>query len=214
MIDKLLSAIGNDFPLTEKDTGSFGKLKVSGMNFHIRSFYAEGLGHVSTMEASGFFGLMKMNTVIVNPFEKDMPLLAYDRIHVMGKDKLLLEMYDTMLGNTDVSSLDAVGKAYESIPSFDHGAHWYDSILFPQSMFKQGKKHDSALLDSACMEFFTRYLKLCQSAPICDFSAKKDKASVYSNGLLENGGPSTTIFIKYLGKETTTELFRNFLFGA
>lgn len=214
MIDKLLSFIDDKFPLAQKDTGSFSKPTVNGMHFHIRSFYAMGLGHVSAMEASGFFGLMKMDTLILNPFERDMPLLAYDRIHVMGKDKLLLELYNTMLGNTDVSSLDAVGKACEAIPSFDHGTHWYDTILLPQSIFKQGKKRDSAVLNSACTDFLSHYLQLCRSAPICDLSAKKEKASVYTNGLLQNGGPSTTIFIKHLGKESTTELFRNFLFGA
>ena len=72
MIDQMLQAIGKAFPMTELSCGEFAKQKVSGMNFTIRSFYAEGIGNVSSMVASGFFGLMKMDTLIITPTEKDM----------------------------------------------------------------------------------------------------------------------------------------------
>ena len=44
-------------------------------------------------------------------------------------------------------------------------------------------------------------------------NAKTEKALFYINGLLENGGPSTDVFVKGIGKERTTELFHNILFG-
>ena len=34
------------------------------------------------------------------------------------------------------------------------------------------------------------------------------------NGLLSNGGPSTDVFIKMFGKEKTTYLYKNILFGT
>ena len=43
---------------------------------------------------------------------------------------------------------------------------------------------------------------------------KKDKASVYVEGLLTNGGPSTDVFKKGLGLDKTAVLFRNILFGT
>ena len=97
MTDKLLSLIGQRFPLKERDAGEYKSLKVKGMKFTITPYEAEGLGHVSVMKASGMFGLMKMDTLIVNPKETDLPLLSYDRILAMGNDTLILELYDTML---------------------------------------------------------------------------------------------------------------------
>ena len=43
---------------------------------------------------------------------------------------------------------------------------------------------------------------------------KQRKASVYVEGLLENGGPSTDVFVKGLGHERTARLFRHILFGT
>ena len=60
MIEKMLAAIGNAFSMQELDCGEYATQKVSGMKFSIRRFHADGLGAVSCMTASGFFGLMKM----------------------------------------------------------------------------------------------------------------------------------------------------------
>ena len=109
------------FSIQDPDQGL--DLKVSGMNFHIRSFTAPGLGHVSEMTASGFFGLMKMDTLIITPTEVDMPLFSYDRVLAMGNDTLIFELYDTLLEQTELSQLDAVKEALR----------WMISILEVQS---------------------------------------------------------------------------------
>ena len=67
MTDHMLAIIDKAFPLAEQDCGEYKKMKVSGMGFTIRRFRAEGLGSVSVMVASGFFGLMKMDTLIITP---------------------------------------------------------------------------------------------------------------------------------------------------
>ena len=213
-MENMLRQIRASFPLTELDAGSYRELKVSGMKFHLRCFYAEGLGHVSTMSASGFLGLMKMDTLILNPFQKDAPLLSYDRILAMGRDSMYLEMYHTMLAGTDLSALDAVKDAWGSLPDFDPGSHWYDHIKLPQSLFKRGKKPHTAAFTAAARDYLEAYLQICQNAPSCDSAEKKAKASAYSEGLLENGGPAVDVFIKHLGREKTAALFRTVLFGA
>ena len=43
---------------------------------------------------------------------------------------------------------------------------------------------------------------------------KQRKSAVYVEGLLENGGPSTDVFVKGLGRERTARLFRHILFGT
>lgn len=214
MMEKMCYALQRDFPLTELDCGDFSLQKHSGMTFRIRAFHAEGLGHVSVMTASGFFGLMKMDTLIINPTEADMPLFSYDRVLAMGNDTLIFELYDTLLGDCDLSRLEAVKKNAAALPEHDLGKHWYDSIKLPVSLSKKGKKAHRAAFDQCAMEYLGAYLKAAKAAALCEAAPKREKGSVYVEGLLKNGGPSTDVFKKGIGEEKTAKLFREVLFGT
>lgn len=214
MTSKLLASIGSKFPLTEADAGDFQSLKANGMKFSIRAFRAEGLGWVSVMTAAGFFGLMKMDTLIVNPTEVDMPLLSYDRVYAMGNDTLIYELYDTMVDKTDLELLDKAKGRTAILPDHDLGAHWYDDIKLPQSFSKKGKKVQTPAFDDATTQYLAAYLDAAKAAAPCDAAAKREKASVYVEGLLTHGGPSTDVFKKAIGEEKTAQLFRYVLFGT
>ena len=214
MIQKMIDAISASYPLTELDCGEYARQKVSGMNFTIRRYRAEGLGSVSTMVASGFFGLMKMDTLIITPTEKDMPLFSYDRVHAMGNDTLIFELYDTLLGKTDLSHVDQVKKASALLPDHDLGAHWYDSIKLPVSLSKKGKKASTPAFDDCTISYLAAFLKDTKAAAPCEAAPKREKASVYVEGLLTHGGPSTDVFKKGIGEEKTAELFRKILFAT
>ncbi len=214
MTDRMLAIIDKAFPLAEQDCGAYKKMKVSGMGFTIRRFQAEGLGAVSVMVASGFFGLLKMDTLIITPTEKDMPLFSYDRVHAMGNDTLIFELYDTLLGSADLSALEEVKKQAAYLPDHDLGEHWYDSIKLPQSLSKKGKKAQTSSFDTTAIHYLTKYLETAQSAAACQAAPKREKASVYVEGLLKNGGPSTDVFKKGIGDEKTAALFRKVLFAT
>lgn len=211
MTNKILDLIKAKYPLSPIDAGDMSTLKASGMKFSVEAYKAEGLGHVSVMRAKGFFGLMKMDTLIINPTEIDLPLYSYDRILAMGNDTLIIELYDTIVGEYSDDALIGVKKKFASLPERDPGEHWYDSIKLPSSISKKGKKI-TAELDKMTLEHFEAYLA-SSSAPVEDGESKKDMAAVYVNGLLEKGGPSTDVFKKELGVEKTTKLFREILFG-
>jgi len=214
MISKMLDAIGSYFPMTELDCGEYAKQKISGMNFTIRHFHADGLGSVSSMVASGFFGLMKMDTLIITPTHKDMPLFSYDRVHAMGNDTLIFELYDTQLADADLTALQAVKDSAASLPEHDLGAHWYDSIKLPVSLSKKGKKTHTAAFDNCTLAYLDAFLTLAKDANCCEAAPKREKASVYVEGLLTHGGPSTDVFKKGIGDEKTAELFRKILFAT
>ena len=213
MTDKILRLIEKDHPLTPIDCGEFAKMKVSGMNFSISAYKAEGLGHVSVMTASGMLGLMKMDTVIVNPTELDLPLYSYDRIFAMGNDTLIVELYDTLLGEYDQAKMQDVKAGYANLTERDPGEHWYDSIKLESSISKKGKKKQTADLDELAIKHLAAYFE-SGNDPVTDKAAKQDKASVYVNGLIEKGGPSTDVFKKAIGVEKTRTLFENILFGT
>ena len=214
MTDRMLAIIDKAFPLAEQDCGEYKKMKVSGMGFTIRRFRAEGLGSVSVMVASGFFGLMKMDTLIITPTEKDMPLFSYDRVHAMGNDTLIFELYDTLLNSADLSALEEVKKQAAYLPDHDLGEHWYDSIKLSQSLSKKGKKQQTAAFDEAATAYLEAYLQAAKAAAPCEAAPKREKASVYVEGLLTNGGPSTDVFKKGIGDKKTAQLFRKILFAT
>jgi hypothetical protein len=64
------------------------------------------------------------------------------------------------------------------------------------------------------MEYLVAFLDAAKTAPACDAQPKRVKASVYVEGLLTHGGPSTDVFKKGIGEEKTAELFRKILFGT
>ena len=215
MVNRLLALLGGKYPLTEIDCGGFAKMKVGGMKFIIRAFHAEGLGHVSVMRAAGFFGLMKMDTLIVNPTEIDLPLYSYDYISAMGNETLIIELYDTTLTKFDESRLLGVKakEKYAAIPERDPGEHWYDEIKLPSSISKKGKKKQLNLIHSLADGHFDAYIS-SEKLPVADRAAKQKKTDVYVGGLIEKGGPSTDVFKKSIGDVLTKQLFEEILFGT
>ena len=213
MTNAILHKIAQKYPLTELTVGDMGKLKASGMTFTVKAYHAEGLGHISIMRAKGFFGLMKMDTLIVNPTQIDLPLYSYDRIFAMGNDTLIVELYDTALSPFDTTALAEVKKAYANLPYRDPGEHWYDDIKLKESLSFKGKKAETPAFDELVLKQFDAYLGGA-NAPVSDENAKREKASVYVDGLLEKGGPSTDVFKKTLGEEKTAKLFKEVLFGT
>ena len=213
MTEKLVQLLQLQYPLEVCDPGAFSILKAKGMRFTVRAWEARGLGHVSVMEAKGFFGLMKMDTLIVNPTERDLPLYSYDRIQAMGNDTLIAELYDTTVGGFRAPALDAVCADGAALPDRDPGTHWYDGLRLSQSISKIGKKAQREALDSLAAAHFSAWLT-AECPPLTDKAAKQAKTVAYVEGLLTHGGPSTDVFLKTLGREQTEQLFRRVLFGT
>jgi hypothetical protein len=188
-------------------------MKVNGMKFSIRAFKAEGLGHVSVMQAIGFFGLMKMDTLIINPTEIDLPLYSYDRILAMGNDTLIVELYDTIVDSFSEDAILRIKEGYGNLPQRDPGEHWYDSIKLSASISKKAKKKQTPRVDALTLVHFDAYIT-AKVPEVSDPSAKNEKTLAYVNGLLTQGGPSTDVFKKVLGEDKTSELFHRVLFGV
>lgn len=214
VMQQMLNQINEKYPLTEKSVGEFTNIKAKGMKFQIKQYEAEGLGNVSMMEAKGFFGLIQMDTLIINPLNIDLPLFSYDRVLAMGNDTLIIELYDTLVEKQDFTDLSAWKEENHNLPDHELGKHWYDSIKLAESVSKKGKKEHSNSFEQFTRIYFDKYLNnKAANVTVSDISAKNKKASVYVEGLLSNGGPSTDVFKKEFGDVKTGKLFRKVLFG-
>jgi hypothetical protein len=216
MTNKILELIKKNHTLTPKSVGDFKTFKAKGMTFQCSAFDAEGLGHVSLMRAKGFFGLMKMDTLVVAPIDKDLPLLSYDRIYAMGNDTLFIELFDTMGDNkVSLSSIANVKSRFAHLPERlsegEEPKHWYDNIRLPETTFKKGKKCSESF-DEYTLAYISEYLRI--KADSCDRNEKIARTDAYANGLVTNGGPATDVFKKEFGEEKTSNIIRGVLFGT
>ena len=213
MTDVLLSRIAARYTLSALDAGEFATLKANGMKFTVQAYHAEGLGHVSVMRAKGFCGLMKMDTLMIVPEDKDLPLYSYDRIYAAGNDTLIVELYDTLVSPLDLSALQKALAHRTYLAERDPGKHWYDAIKLAGSISKKGKRAQTPELDALTYEHFEAYLN-APAADTADKAQRHDRSAAYVDGLLTNGGPSTDVFKKTLGADATAKLFRAVLFGT
>jgi len=211
LLSQLLETINSKYPLSSRGSAGFDGIKVKGMTFNISSYEAEGLGHVSTMQSKGFFGLMQIDTLIITPLDTDLPIFSYDRIKDMGNDKLYIEVYDTVINKPSFDPMDRVKEKYNDLPKTDLGKQWYDDIRLPQTATYSGKKKDSDRFDSMASEYMKAFISI-NGAAVVDPETKNSKTAYYVDGLLNNGGPATDVFLKAIGKERTTTLFKEVLF--
>lgn len=217
MVNKILNLIGQRYALKEKNIGEFSTFKAKGMTFVCNAYEAEGLGHVSVMQAKGFFGLMKMDTVVIAPENKDLPLLSYDRIIAMGNDNLIIELYDTMgEEKANLRLINSIKNKYQLLPErFAEGEepkHWYDDIRLPETTSKKGKKAHKKAFDAYAAEYIYSYLSL--KADACESATKKRRTNLYVDGLLTQGGPATDVFKKEFGFVKTSDILKTVLFGT
>ena len=217
MTNKILTLLKRNHALVIKSVGEFETFKAKGMTFNCRAYEVCGLGHVSVMQAKGFFGLMKMDTLIVAPEDKDLPLLSYDRIYAMGNDTLIIELYDTMgEKKVNLSSVVEVKEKYahlhERFAKGEEQSHWYDDIRLPETTSKKGKKANSEDFDAYALDYVRAYLKL--EADDCDRAEKIARTEIYASGLISQGGPATDVFKKEFGEEKTGNIIRKVLFGT
>ena len=214
MMNQLLEIINHYYGLKEIDTNSYKDAELNGIPLVIKSFNAVNLGSLSILSSAS--NEMSLDTLIINPFDKDMPLFSYDRIKAFHTDTLLIEFYDTFLDKSMNKVINEefkkIKNKYQEIKELEHKNNWSDSIRLDASISKKVQVDQSGLLDDLTKEYFQAYLSISKNLVSCNEDLKKIKTKEYSDGLLKNGGQSTDAFIQAKGKEYTKKLFREVLF--
>ena len=96
MIQTAVASLQTYFLLQQKDPGPYRRFKAGPMAVELAWYQAEGLGNVSAIRGKAMAGLMTMETLVIDPFYRDMPLFSFDYIAAMGKHTLLVEYFDTL----------------------------------------------------------------------------------------------------------------------
>ena len=205
-----LELFANKGALVPRDVTPFDTFSGRGMTFHLDSFDWNGCACVSHLTMRAFFGLIKMDTLICTPYAKDLPLFSYDYICAFGKRTLLLEAYDTLVKQVDLSAMDAVKARYQDLQDKPTKPAWFDKLKLSPTICKTGKE---SRLSALTTDMLTAYLELFSTARDIDCTTKSVKNSAYVEGLIKDG-PTFRVVSKMLGVEQSKILFRRFLFGT
>ena len=211
MNERIFTAAAARFPMRERDIGAFSHIAGRGMDFRVKAYEAPGAGSLCLMEMRAMAGLMKMETAVFSPTGLDGPLFSMDAISAMGRNTLILELYDTTLSHPDFSALEEIRTRYASLSGYDPGEHWYDPMRLAVSDYKRGRKTAGAY-DPYVRDYAQRYFALLAGCARCDEAEKKKQNAVFADGLIQNGGPAVDQFRKMLGDEATADFLHKVMF--
>lgn len=211
-----LAALEPHFTLAAKDLGSDAHLSKRGMTFTTEAYDVAGIGHLSIMRMKAFFGLMRMETVILAPTQVDMPLFNMDWVRAFGKETQIAELYNNQLQPwPDVyqGEFDRIRQQNEDLANMESDGHWYDDILYPCSCGKQGKGIEDRLVQIA-QDYMATYVAQLGVLPACDQAQKAAAVRDFAERLFASGGPAVSQVTKLFGDEVARRLVVHHLYGV
>lgn len=213
MIQKIMETIKSKYTCKSVDAGVFAKVVIEGANFKIDAYDVEGVGRVSTVQMKRLIGFWDMQSVIITPYEKDMPIYYYNRHREKGNYIYRLEVFDTQLNSVDLTDLKNVIEKYSRLPEIPQKERWYDNRKL-QSTVKKVPKREKESLDPVIWECFEAYIELLDKVADCKKSEKKKKVTVFVNDLIKQSGLAIVeIFIATYGEQVAAKLCNEVLFG-
>ena len=214
-----VDSLGRYFDLVPEDLGADARLSKRGMTFETKSWEIRGIGHLCVLRRNAVFGLMKMETIVIAPFEADLPLYNADWVNAFGTETQMAELYDTQLEPWPEESkgkFDEIKAASADLPDAPTGEHWYDAVLYPCSVQKKGKKLTDRFnkLAKEYTDLFVAELAAAAASGKCPADLKKARVSEFAHKLVENDGPAVSMMAKLFGKETMQRIVRQHMYGV
>lgn len=219
-ISDTLGLISEYYTLTPVDTGEYSSLNIMGMLlFDVQQYNVEGYGNLSIMKTDG---MQQMFTVVLTPYNKELPLISVDYMYNDEGRINYVEFYEVCADpkNTDykkvLDELSILNEKYSSLKSTTPSPNWYDDIR-PIGLYKMTDRSADDETGSMLADSLRITLKNSLNLPELteeQKSAKHTAIQQYSDNLVDMGGISTDMFKKALGAEKTKDFFNNVFFGT
>lgn len=209
-LDKLaVRLLENHFTLTKRDIGNDAAMKRKGFKFVTNVYDIEGIGHVCTMKMKAFGGVVKMETVIICPDTKDVPLFNMDWISAGGAETFIAELYDVQLEpypEEDLIDFQVIRECDSDLKDKEYDEpRWYDDILYPCSYHKHGRLAADRFTDASIKYLKTMIAKLEKSED-CDAELKVEKRREFAERLLSEGGSAVDFWKELFGEDTAEKM--------
>ena len=203
------------YEITRKDMGTDAVLKKGVMAFETETYDIRGYGHLCIMKTKAMLGLMKMETVILVPFEKDVPLIDFDYINVAGRETYLAEFYNCQLEKYPEEYIKELSKCenqYPELEEYDGGQHWYDAWKYYCSCARTARKSTNKFAQLT-RAYITTFCRQIDKIGNCDRKQKMARIREYAETLVEKGGPAVNSFKKMFGEEKTGKIVIENMYG-
>ncbi|MCQ2538693.1 MAG: hypothetical protein MJ124_09860 [Lachnospiraceae bacterium] len=215
-VETVLNGLKGSIKLEKMETGEFESITIKGMKFSPDHYKAEGIGHVSVMKLDA--GIMGMVTMVLAPFDKNLPLISLDYIYLPFAIKAYTEVYGLSVENEvlpgELEKFKAIAKKYEHLKEAKRNSAWYDELV-DSGLYKQGIKNDVLL--KLTDEMVKQFVASAEAMPALTAEQKKEKIAKiksYSDGLVDKGGIATDQFKAALGEDKTRQFLDDILFGT
>ena len=230
MMDKeaanILDMLSQYYTVTPLDAGEFAAISVTAplapgfmvtLDFDVQQYRIEGYGNLSIMKTDG---VQQMSTIVLTPFNKDLPLISTDYMF-MGENRIsYIEFYGLGInGDENIPAFDALRpltEKYAQFPDQPPTPGWFDEVR-TMGLFKVSTYKDDDAISQMLYDSFRITLDASKSAP--DLNAEERLARYtgtqeYVDHLISSPGVSTAIFNMCLGPERTSQFFNNVFFGT
>lgn len=207
--------IDKETKLDEINHPEFNKLKISVIKLNVSHYKIDGFGSFCLLEGKGMLSLVKMKTIVLLPLSKKYPMLSLERMKMGKKNIFIAELYDFNGEEDQQFSFNKYQERLKDLPNHKTDPCWYESLYACPAIYKDGSKKDNQLFDDISNELLKDYLDMARNALVLDDNESqsyKNNVSMYRERLLNEGGVSTNMFIKYLGKERTRQFFEKVMF--
>ena len=179
-------ALAGAFSLVKNDIGSDAKLSAKGTTMETESYEISGFGHFCILRMHAMMGLMKMETAILAPFEKELPLMNLDWVQAMGKETQIIEYYD------------------------DREADFERTLM--QSFKDSGKGKTEAFHRKVSAEL-EAFLEKTVAAQPADPAKKAERVRRFAENLFASDGPAVHQVVKLFGEKTAHRLVVKHMYG-
>ena len=192
---------------------------VSGRPNHVRRFDIKGVGNLLAMTAKDVEA-NQLSSFVIMPYYKNLPLFSTDFVYNDDNRFFLIEIYDLSVAhdevwNAGIGTFDACAKAWDDMPVFPTQPRWYDKIL-PVCIAKAPTCEQDDLSIQRFLETLGLFVQMEKALPVLSAEDRAKKWQLnkdYSDGLIDEGGVSTDLWISALGAENVRRFFDEVFFG-
>ena len=180
----------------------------------------EGLGNLLVMLCKDV-EQAQLSTFVVTPYAKNLPLFSTDFVYTGDQRYFLIELYDLVackddLYNGYIEKFAQMAEGFSDMADMPVQKCWYDGIR-PVCVGKAPRKDQDELALARFLEALELLVEMEKATPAFtdadELRAKWQKCKDYSDGLVNDGGVSTDMFLQAIGPENTRRFFDEVFFA-
>lgn len=214
-----LEFLKKHYNLVELDTREFNCVVINGMEYHVSQYLIEGVGNLLVMTCVDGAAI-QMDSFVITPYLKDLPLFSTDYIYVNEKRNFLNEFYN-LTGNSselytkylDIFKTECA--LVEDMTDMAIPECWYDDLR-PVYVAKNTTVENDDRIFELFQKNLEQFVAMEKESPTLskeEYDIKHEANKNYCNGLVDNGGVSTDVFKAVMGPEKTKEFFNTIFFA-